>query len=357
MILRFKTVIITLICFLFGMAVLMFSPFVRRGIANGIDVCITTVIPSLFLFSCVSCFAVKSGICYNIGKAFDKFSKPLFNLSGEEFAVFLFSCVSGYPVGASLVTELYKSGRISQNKAVLMTNFCVAAGPAFILVAVGEISLGSRSDGQRLLAAHVISSVLLAIIFGVYSRFSKTDTDKSIGLKPFSLTPQSTTALFVDSVTEASKNIFKICGFIVAFGGIGGMVSADNLPVSPFFANLVRALLEVTVGIDLFGRGRLALLAFLLGFGGISVHFQVLSVTRALKIKYFPFVCTRLVHGVCSAFVIAAFEKILPRSIDTLAQSNTSPEINGSPFSVAALLLMGITLIVYSKRQRRISAK
>ena len=362
MIIRLKQITAAAGAFVLGVAVLIMSENVRRGVIDSIDLCISTVIPSLFLFTVIANLALKSGLCEAVGKLAHKFSQKIFNLSGEQFAVFLLSLFSGYPVGAGLVTELLKLGKISQYQARRMICFCVSAGPAFVIVAVGEAALGHRSDGYRLFAAHLISSVLLCFSTGILSRiFDKRKQPQPI--KPC-MTPEnrniaavSFSENFTASAINAAKSMFNVCTFVIVFGALGRLITTDSLPLSPFGVNFMRGITEVTAGVHLFGRGRLPLIAFLLGFGGISVHFQVLSIAAETKVKYFLFLLSRLTHGVISATVIGIWELICPRYIDTAVTHTPTASLNGSPLATVSMLLLGVVLIVYSSKSRQNFAK
>ena len=352
MIVKLRTALLIVMSLGFGVACLILSANIRKGVIDGIDLCISTVIPSLFLFTVAANFAVKAGICRILGKLFHPFSTKLLNLSGEQFAVFLLSLVSGYPVGVSLVNELFKQGKISESKARKMSYFAVSAGPAFILIAVGEVSLGHRADGLRLLLAHLLASTVLCAAFGIISVFLKDKGLEPVETKDSLNNKASLADCFVESAVAASKTMFSVCTFVVVFGALAQLLSTDVLPFTPFVSNLLRALVEVTVGVQRFGRGRLALIAFLLGFGGISVHFQVLSVAKSIKLRYLPFLFSRILHGLLSAAAVELFELISPRYIDTAVTPAPQAALHGNPLGVLAMLLMGVILTVYTSKKK-----
>ena len=46
------------------------------------------------------------------------------------------------------------------------------------------------------------------------------------------------------------------------------------------------------------------LTTFLLSFGGLSSHMQVMSILSDTKIKYFPYLVARLIHSLLSSILI-----------------------------------------------------
>lgn len=338
---RLKSIFIGLAAIVVAFFLFWFSEGVREGVRNGIALCLETVIPSLFLFTALTIFSLKSGLIAALGKILDPFSRLCFDLSGEQFSVMLASFVSGYPVGARLISELYKSNRVSEKKARKMLDFCVCAGPGFIVLAVGEGSLFSRADGYRLLIAHLLSAVLMAFL----GRFvNKSNTENAP--KQQLVTPAPLSLTFTESVCDAARTMLSVSAFVVAFSGLGGI--ASSLQATPIITKTIKAALEVTVGIGLFGRKQLPIIAFLLGFGGISVHFQVLSSVRELHYPYYRLLLSRAVHGALSFGMIILMELISPRVIDTaLVDPSVTPKVHGSPAATIVLLCLGIVLIFY----------
>lgn len=353
MILKIRQVATVVFATVLGAVILIMSGNVRQGVNDSVELCISSVVPSLFLFTIVANFAVNSGLCRVLGRPLHRFSTFSFNLSGEQFSVFLLSLISGYPVGATLISQLLKDGKITETKARTMLNFCISAGPAFILITVGEVALGHRSDGYRLLFAHTLSSLILCFCFGLGTRIFDKTCQNPTETAPVSVSESGVSENFVKSAIDASKAMLNVCTFVIAFGALGRLITTDIPFFSPFAVNLLRGLVEVTNGVNLFGRGRLSLIAFLLGFGGISVHFQVLSILSDAQCRYLPLLLSRIVHGCISAAMIALMEIISPRYIDTAATPSISVSQSGNPAAVLALMLLGVVLVVYSSQSRQ----
>ena len=219
----------------------------------------------------------------------------------------------------------------------------LSRNPGFIVVTVGEAMLGSRNDGYRLLIAHTVSALIIAII----SRFFYKKTADVKTIQEVSVEPHSLSEMFTDSVYSAAKSMLSVSAFVVVFSGLGS-IFAVALKTFPLFSKIFRACLEVTAGIGFFGRKQLPIIAFFLGFGGISVHFQVLSNAKVLNCPYSFLFLSRIIHGLLSLSFCLLMELISPRVLSTGATSELpTVGLHGSPISGAALLFMGMVLIYF----------
>lgn len=350
---KFKTLLTFLISSLFAGLILLFSDAARLGVLNGLKLCVSTIIPSLFLFTAVMLFVASSGVLRKMVRYIDPLSKFIFNLSGEQTAVMLMSFAAGYPVGARLTAELYDNGKVSKETATRMLDFCINAGPAFILLAVGEVTLGSRADGVRLLFAHILSSLLTAIISGqIIKIYDKKDSQKTNC--NINIPDKSISDAFVDSVSAAAMTMLSVSAFVVLFSGIGEIIGSLALPVK--IRIFLRSALEVTVGINFCTRATLTHAAFLLGFSGISVIFQVIATAKSFKPNPLRILLLRVWHGAFSAFIIFILEKLYPRNIETvlLGKPASGAMLYGSPVAAIALMFLGIVLICSTGKTKKL---
>ena len=340
-IVRFKSVFLAILVAVLSVLIIVL-PSGAIGAKKGLTLCFSTIVPSLFLFCALSLFAAYSGVAKTLGKPLSPISKALFGLNGEEFSIFLLSLFSGYPVGAKLLSKTYENGGAGRKKALLMLGFCINAGPAFIVIAVGQIMLGSKADGYRLLLAHILSSFLLALFLSPFLKRNWEEENR--------LPETQRSALpdcFVKSVSDAANSIISVCAFVVLFSALGEIVSSLPLPIS--IAKWVRSLLEITVGINALNRKHLSLIAFLLGFSGVSVQFQAMAAAKNLEPRYSFIVLSRTIHGVLSSVWIEIMEKLWPRSLKTsVPPGSVSAALSGDVSASVALVLMGVVLAAFT---------
>lgn len=65
--------------------------------------------------------------------------KPIFNVPGIGAYAFIMGIISGYPVGAKIVTEFRKNGECSKAEAERLLSFTNNSGPLFIIGTVRNI--------------------------------------------------------------------------------------------------------------------------------------------------------------------------------------------------------------------------
>lgn len=329
---KYKVLFTVVLCACFSTCLIVFPSGGTQGAINGMRLCYSVIIPSLFPFTVCALILFDSGILDRISHSVDRISRRVFSLSGKMLTVFVISCIGGYPVGAKLIEKAYSSGELSKNNGETMLAYCVNSGPSFIIIAIGSGMLGSTKLGIVLFVSNTITSLLLALIL---SRFISPEIQKDKQSK----TAPAFSELFVNSTYEACNSMIGICAFVVLFSSILGLIGAV-IPEG-LAKELTVSLLEITNGIALSDKN-LYKISFMLGFAGLCVHFQVLSMCRTLKPKYTKFLLLRLVHGSISAIITLVIVKIFKISVPTLSPgSDISVYATGSSaiFSVALILL------------------
>lgn len=343
--LKLKKAILTATVVGIAVAVLLFSAEIRQGVIIGLSLSVQSVIPSLFIFTAISLFIIKSGLGRVLGRLISPVTRPLLRLDTDQSSVFLISMVAGYPVGAKLLNSLYLDGKISRGKALKMLNFSINAGPAFIIVTVGEVFLKNRSDGYRLLVCHLLGTLFLAVaVRFLPDRLFSLGTE----IKKQTLLKNQESALsdiFVISVLEAGKTMLNVTIFVVFFAGLVSGFSAFDFKS----ANQLTSLFEVTAGLSNITRNQLPFASFLLGFGGISVIFQVISSAENLRPKFTILLLSRLLHGGLSYILTIILEIFFPRDLMT-GSFNIQPDtaaVHTSPFATLSLILLCIVMLFF----------
>ena len=130
-------------CVFCAVFLIMDGQTVSKGVVSGIELCLKTVIPSLFCFMVLTGFLLQSGLYRLLSVPLSPVTKHLFFLPSELGSVVLLSLIGGYPMGAKSIADLLNQHRIEPGCAQRMLLYCCCAGPSFIITAVGYGMFGS----------------------------------------------------------------------------------------------------------------------------------------------------------------------------------------------------------------------
>ena len=246
---------------------------------EGIALCIRTIIPSLFPFF------VLTGIINSCLLGQDiPLLQPLARLcripKGAE-SLLILGLFAGYPIGAQLISQAYHTGRLSKFTARRMLGFCNNAGPAFLFGILSPLFVSIKTVWV-LWGVHILSSLITGLIL------------PSEAVKPARISPGTEISL-PESLQKAIRSTAGVCGWVVLFRVILGFCNRWFLWLFPTEAQvLISGLLELSNGCvmlqSISGEGKRFLLAgILIGFGGLCVGMQTMSVTEGLGTGwYFP---------------------------------------------------------------------
>ena len=331
--LKFKYLIfIILLCFL--AALTLFSSVGTKGAQTGLKVCATVIIPSFFPYTFAVIFLSNLGVS-NIFKPFKRIIKILFNMNTDVFFAFLLSFLGGYPSGAKLINEMHKKGQINADTANNLLLFCVNAGPAFIVIAIGNNILFSNECGIILLASHILSSLFFALLLRRKNTFTIC--------KP-SFNEKSISENFVLSVTDAANTVLKICFFVILFSVFNAFI--DEFAKTFEYLKVISLFCEVTTAV--YSYKNIYFISFILGFAGISIWCQIFAIVKDLKINTLKFILSRLLHGILNCSITYLLIKTFRPEIVVISNN-----INGifnshinTPQVIVCLVIMLILLII-----------
>lgn len=319
----------TLICLL-GALLIIKPEICKIGVAEGIILSGNVIIPSLFPFSVCMLYIIKSGFTDKF-KFISPVTLKILGVNSFCFFLFLFSLLGGYPIGAKLINEAIENKALTAEEGRKMLNFCVNAGPAFIVSAVGNALLGSNKLGYILLASHISASFLICRFLG--KNISNADSRQKI-------LPAAEN--FVAAASDSATAVMGICGFVILFSSVTEYLDYFSLKYD-FLTPLIY-ISEVTNGVT--KTHNIYLISFLLGFSGISIWCQVMSVSKSVNINIFSFIMYRIIHGLLSLFFTFILLKIFPVTLPAFSNTdNITPSVSGIALSLS-IIIMGIVFII-----------
>ncbi len=310
-----------------------------NGAAEGIVLSGRVIIPSLFPFTVCVLFLMKSGALGILNFA-DSFTRRLFGISAQNFSAMLFSFIGGYPTGAKLLNESVRQRKISPENAGVLLCCCVNAGPAFVILAVGSSTLGSRKAGYILLAAHIISALILSFLMRFFIK--KENTISQNAHMQISISDN-----FVSSVSDAAASVMTVCAYVILFSVISSYI--DKLSENISFLRYISPLLEVTNGVQ--NMRNIPAISFLLGFAGISIWCQVISVGSLIKFNFPLFAAARILHGLLSSGICMLLLKFFRITLSVSAGISFKANYGGTALTVSmASMLILLIISLFRKK-------
>ena len=286
---KFSVLLLILFSFWLMAFCLILPEAAAQSALRALFLCAKSVVPSLAVFMICAKILIKTGFCKKLSRTSLRHLCPRLGISCGGLTAFLVGLISGFPMGAVILSELVLRGEISKEEARQMMPFCNNAGPAFA---------AGHAPKQNISAARIVSS----------------------------------------SVSESALSLVSVCGFVVFFTVLSDsfLVIWKRLAQHSFGA-ILRGVFEISGGLSSLGETGefpfavlLAVCGGILGFGGISVWMQAADRAEAGLIPMEGYLSGRMLCSLLCALYAVLF--------------GASPQKSFSSFAVILMLLAGLLL-------------
>ncbi len=306
-----------------------------KAASEGLLLWFNVVCPALLpFFICIEVL-IGLGIVSFLGAALRPLMAPAFNLPGEAAFCFIMSISSGYPVGSKITAKLREEAICTKREGQRMLSLCSTSGPLFIIGAVAAGLLNNAAIGLLLAFSHYLSAIAVGLCFRFLDQ-EKRSAPRSANRSPLAdmlayrkKDGRTIGILLGDAVRNSVNLILLIGGFIIFFAVITRIMKLTGLldllsglilwiiPLPGIQVHTVSAfligLLEVTNGIkecaalQLPLAAQIMMVSFMIGFGGLSVNAQVLSIVAVTDLSFGIYFLGKLLQG----FFASAFAYLL----------------------------------------------
>lgn len=244
------------------------------GAADGVDLCIRVIVPSLFPYFIITCYLNSWLLGFHI-PGLHHLAKLLHIPNGGD-SILLLGLIGGYPVGAQIIADTYYHNSVTRKNAHILLGYCNNAGPAFIF-GVTSCLFSSVKISWLLWGIQILSIVFVGLLL------PKPDNEE-ITIDPL----QNIT--IISALQKSIHNILGVCGWIILFkiliSYIGliltnqeiALILSGFLELSNGCTNLIRTESEPL---------RLLLCSVFLSFGGICVLMQTRTAVSELGLGYY----------------------------------------------------------------------
>ena len=314
---NFQDMLFSVLIFVF-MTIIITNPHrFTAGTVSGLKLFFFSVLPGLFPFMFLTKLLTEIGFLFKISKRFNKFSYKLFGTPGVSIYAMFMSILSGYPIGSKIISDLYEKHLITQKESQKMSVFCTTSGPIFVIGTVGIIMFGSVKIGIILYISHILSSILLGIIYNLLSK------DKQQCKSYKNIIFQKQKNIFAICVNQTINSLFTVGAYITIFFlfaeildtlGIFNLLINILSPLSQIcqisknnLSGILHGILEVTMGSKTLSSNKTILsvsfCSMLISFSGISIIMQSMAFLKNAQIKTRNFILSKCVHSIVSFFI------------------------------------------------------
>ena len=348
LILSFKRNILPAIFVLIAIFLVVFSRSNLDATKQGLELWAYTVVPSLFPFFVITNLLSQTKVVNIIGKILDKLMRPFFNVPGIGGFAFVMGLISGYPIGAKVVSDFRHQSLVTKDEGERLLAFTNNSGPLFIISSVGIGMFGDTKTGILLLCTHILACITVGIILGKFSkksdnefrtnmnnRLNRKDDIKKINSDNKNVTLKNLGEVLSISISNSISTILLIGGFVIIFSVIISILNKthtlnllSNLlkPVlqmfnmdTDFAKPLLSGILELTNGVKQVSAinikaisQNIILCAFLLGFGGFSVLLQVFSIISKTDLSIKKYIIGKFMQGIFASIYTFLALKFIP---------------------------------------------
>lgn len=307
---------------------------------RGVSIWWDVLFPALFPFFVISEIMLGFGIVHFFGTLLDPMMRPVFRIPGIGGFVVAMGFASGYPIGAKLTGQLWTQKLVNREEGERLVAFTTSSDPIFL---IGAVSIGFFHDASLaiiLAVAHYGGSLMIGLMMRFHGRKSPSAQQKSLSQgriwkRAFDSMHlarmsdgRSIGTLLSQSILQSLNLIFVVGGLVVFFSVVLEVLTEAKIMNAMYllidyllrFTGLppqlsqavMNGLFEVTIGAKAAGNApaelalssKVAIGAFILSWGGMSVHAQIVSLLSHTNLRYMPFLISRLIHALISAAIV-----------------------------------------------------
>ena len=153
-----------IICFFICCLVINPQRYIQ-SIFSGMLLFAKNVAPALFPFFFFTKLLTGLGGANALGKALKKPVARLYNAPPESGYILVMSLISGYPIGAKLISDFYENGNFTIENCKKVSSFTSTSGPLFVVGTVGTLMLSSPKAGYVLFLCHALGALVNGLIY------------------------------------------------------------------------------------------------------------------------------------------------------------------------------------------------
>lgn len=364
----FPCILVTFLIFM-----VIFSESSYKSAHKGFMLWANNVFPSLLpFFICIELIKA-TNLMELIGKILEPLMRPIFKVPGCGAFAIVMGMSSGYPVGAKIVSNLRESNSCTKTEGERLLSFTNTSGPLFIIGSVGIGMFNDSKIGLLLLSTHFLSSIIVGVFYRFYhsnDEIISQSSAKANSKEAFKISALGN--LMGNAIKNGISTLLIVCGYMIFFSVLGNILISTKIAThfslvisfilsilgfSPETATAIfSGILEVTGGIselskiDLQQPEILSLVAFILGFGGLSVCMQVSSIISNTDLSLKPYIIGKFMQAIFASvltfFIVKYTDFLNWKSIETLSYGSNKISESSNILIISITTLLLITIVI-----------
>lgn len=307
---KFFNIAVTLCIVAFMVCLIIYPDRYVSSTLEGIKLWVFSVLPSLLPFFFLTTLLTKTASLEKLSKKANKITKKLYNCGGITLYAQIMSILSGYPVGAKVVSDLYQKKLITKDEATRASTFCSTTGPLFIVGSVGISMFENKTIGLIFLITHILSSIFCGVCFRKYG------DNRTFG--DFLTKKETSDNVLYDCVYQSVISVLIVGGFVSVFYTLSQILHDFNVLfifeklLSPllgknFSVGFIQGIIECTKGCKILSVDYSILSASLalglISFGGFSIICQSIVFLKKAEVNIKIFLLSKLTQMIFSIIV------------------------------------------------------
>ena len=185
--------------------------------------------------------------------------------------------------------------------------FCHFTNPVFVIGTIGYNFLNNKKLGLVILISHYLSSIIIGCF---NNKISKINNILKLEKKN-----KKFINVLKSSINSTIDTLLLILGIITTCIIITCIL--DNIISINENYKFIYGVIEITQGLKYLSLSNInieikaIISSMIISFGGICIHAQVFSILDNEKIRYLPYLLSRIIHSILSAIITFLFIKTL----------------------------------------------
>lgn len=232
----------------------------------------------------------------------------LFKVKKECTFILIMSMLSGFPSSAKYINSMYEKGILNDNDASKILMFTHFSNPLFIIGTISSTFLGNIKLAKLIFLSHYLTNILIGIMFRNYNPIKKENNLSSFKYNCTKESSKSLGAILGTAIINSINTLLLILGTISIFLLITTILNS-TIDLGNTGNAIINGIIEMSQGLKYVSMLEISLhlkttlSVMIISFGGLSVHLQVMSILSNTKVKYLPFLLSRIIHALIAGLI------------------------------------------------------